>query len=331
MFKCLVLGLLCIVWCSCCAVEPISIKIVAINDFHGNLLPPGKLAEVSGQPASNVGGIDYLAAYVDERIGHNPHHVVVAAGDLVGASPLISASYHDEASIEALSLLGLDLTSVGNHEFDEGSQELLRKQNGGCLAPPAHTCLEHGKFPGAMFKYLASNVVVDKTGNTLFPPYEIRNVGDVRIAFIGLVLRKTPTIVLPRGVAGLTFLDEAETVRRLAPEIRSKGATSIVVLIHQGAAIASQPGTSINDCKGVIDSPGAAEIQEIVKGLPDDVDVVVSAHSHVAYDCQMKNASGKLVLVTQASAFGPRHYRYRHGFRFQDAPGDEGHGQKHSR
>ena len=120
MFKCLVLGLLCIVWCSCCAVEPISIKIVAINDFHGNLLSPGKLAEVSGQPASNVGGIDYLAAYVDERISHNPHHVVVAAGDLVGASPLISASYHDEASIEALSLLGLDLSSVGNHEFDEG-------------------------------------------------------------------------------------------------------------------------------------------------------------------------------------------------------------------
>ena len=120
-----------------------------LTTLHGNLQSPGKLAGSVGQPPVSVGGADYLAAYMSERVSHNAHHVIVSAGDLVGASPLVSAAYHDEATIEMMRLLGLEISSVGNHEFDAGPGELLRKQTGGCLPPPAHSCLENGTFTGA--------------------------------------------------------------------------------------------------------------------------------------------------------------------------------------
>jgi len=301
----MLVGSLLFLLCSCAdTITPTTVKIVALNDFHGNFRSPGKLAEVVGQPVEIVGGVDYLAAYVAERISQNANHVVVGAGDLVGASPLISSAYHDEGTIEAMNLLGLDFSSVGNHEFDAGSAELRRKQHGGCFVPPTRTCLEQGKFSGAKFQYLAANVIDDKTGRSLFPSYEIRAFGNLRVAFVGLVLAGTPSIVLPSGVAGLTFRDEAQTVSQLIPELREKHVNSVVVLVHQGASIDSAPGTGINDCKGVVDSPGAVAIQKIVAGLPDEVDLVISAHSHVAYNCQMKNSVGRLLPVTQASAFG---------------------------
>jgi len=285
---------------------PISLKIVAFNDFHGNLQSPGKFSREIGKPPVTVGGVDYLAAYVAEMLSHNPNHIVVSAGDLVGASPLISAAYHDEGTIEALNLLGLQLSSIGNHEFDAGPNELLRKQAGGCLEPATYSCLEHGKFPGASFKYLSANVEVNATGKTLFQAYEIKSFQGIKIAFVGLVLKAAPTIVLPSGVAGLTFQDEATTVKNLLPALRAQHANSVIVLIHQGAAPdAPQPnGATINDCTGINTAQGAAEIKSIVARLPDEVDLVISAHSHVAYNCRMPNAVGREVPVTQASAFG---------------------------
>src|SRR6202035_349709 len=135
----------------------VTVKIIAFNDFHGNL-QAGSYAPVAGEPAVTAGGIDYLAAYVAELKSENPNHVVVSTGDLVGGTPLISAFYHDEGTIEAMNVLGLDLSAVGNHEFDPGPGELLRKQNGGCFPSGLQTCLEKHAFPGAAFKFLAANV-----------------------------------------------------------------------------------------------------------------------------------------------------------------------------
>jgi hypothetical protein len=184
--------------------------------------------------------------------------VVVAAGDLIGASPLVSALFHDEGTIEALNRVDLEFSSVGNHEFDEGSSELLRMQEGGCHPTDPNSCqgakLATPSFPaaaapvpfeGAKFKYLAANVTVDATGKTLFPAYGVKSFKGHRIAFIGMTLKDTPTIVTPAGVAGLTFKDEAETVNGLIPELRRHGVRVIVVLVHQGASAAV---SDINGC-----------------------------------------------------------------------------------
>ena len=286
---------------------PVSIKIEAFNDLHGSLQSPGSLAYAVGEQPVAVGGADYLAAYIAERVSHNANHVVVSAGDLVGASPLISAAYHDEGTIEAMNLLGLDVSVVGNHEFDAGTTELLRKQTGGCLQPPAYSCLENGAFPGASFKYLAANVVVNSSGRTLFPAYEIKTFSDMEIAFIGVVLRETPSIVLPKGVAGLTFADEADTVNALIPELRTRHVNAIVLVVHQGATpntTAIPNGTTINNCAGILGDSGSSAILGILSRLRDEVDLVISAHTHVAYNCRMKNSVGRAITVTQASAFG---------------------------
>ena len=157
---------------------------------------------------------------------------MVAAGDLIGATPLLSAAFHDEPTIEAMNQIGLDLSSVGNHEFDEGSTELLRMQNGGCH--PVDGCADSTGFAGADFQYLSANVVQESNGETLFPAYSIQNFNGAKVAFIGMTLEATPTIVSPSGVAGLDFLDEADTVNVLVPELQRRGVEAIVVLVHEG-------------------------------------------------------------------------------------------------
>ncbi len=265
--------------------HPLTVKIIAFNDFHGNL-QAGSFAPIAGQPAVTAGGIDYLAAYVAELQSENPNHVVVSAGDLVGASPLISAFYHDEATIEAMNVLGLDISAVGNHEFGRGPAELLRQQSGGCFPSGLQTCLEKRAFPGAAFKYLAANVVYTATGKTLFPPYLIKTFQGVRVAFIGVGLKGTPSIVRPQGVSGLTFKDEAETVNALIPELHTQGVHAIIVLIHQGGS--QSPATDaatggINDCAGGLGGPTHSPIVDVVSRLSDSVDLVFSGHTHKAY------------------------------------------------
>jgi 5'-nucleotidase len=281
-----------------------TIKIIAINDFHGNLLSPGSFG---GKAA---GGADYLAGYVADLKSKNPLNVVVGAGDLIGASPLISAFFHDEGAIESLNRVGLEISSVGNHEFDQGYTELLRMQNGGCRPADPNSCKgavvgTPVPFEGAKFKYLAANVVVNATGKTLLPPYAIKSFKDpangktVRVGFIGMTLKDTPTIVTPAGVAGLTFKDEATTVNALVPKLRALGVEAIVVLVHQGASSAP---ADINTCQTT--DAALNPIKAIVSQLDDHVDMVVSAHSHLAYNCQMPNKAGRNITVTQASAFG---------------------------
>ncbi|MCA9573621.1 MAG: metallophosphoesterase, partial [Myxococcales bacterium] len=187
-------------------------QVLGINDFHGNLLPPsGSGGRIQTGPdrekdAVEAGGVEYLATHLARLAATSPNTVIVAAGDLVGASPLISALFHDEPAIEALSLAGLDAAAVGNHEFDEGWAELLRLQRGGCH--PKDGCRTAVPFAGADFQYLGANVIVEATGETLFPPTLVRRFGGVRVGFIGLTLEGTPSVTVASGVKGLRFGDE---------------------------------------------------------------------------------------------------------------------------
>ncbi|PHV12531.1 bifunctional metallophosphatase/5'-nucleotidase [Chitinimonas sp. BJB300] len=271
----------------------VDVKMLAINDFHGNLKPGGSLmlpdpADHSKTVKVNAGGAEYLATWLKTLKAKNPNNVVVAAGDLIGASPLLSALFHDEPTIEAMNEMGLEFNAVGNHEFDEGAEELVRMQNGGCH--PVDGCVGKANFGGAKFKYLAANVVNEKTGKTLFPAYLVKEFQGIKVAFIGMTLKGTPSVVSPAGVAGLKFRDEAETVNQLVPELKAQGINAIVVLVHEGGA---QTG-GLSECKGM-----SGAIVDITKNLNPAVDIVVSGHTHQAYNCEI---NGK--LVTSANQYG---------------------------
>ncbi|HNB51111.1 MAG TPA: bifunctional metallophosphatase/5'-nucleotidase [Anaerolineales bacterium] len=268
----------------------VDVQILALNDFHGNLMPPsGSSGVVNGVPA---GGVEYLATHIANLRAQNPRTVVVSAGDMVGASPLLSALFHDEPTIEAFNLIGLDFNAVGNHEFDEGWTELVRLQEGGCH--PVDGCLDGDDFAGADFQFLAANVVRKDNGHTIFPAYKLRSFAGVKVAFIGMTLEGTPSIVSPAGIADLNFLDEAETVNALVPKLKALGVETIVVLIHEGGTQVTAPPVLPNGCVGM-----TGPIVDIVNNFDDEVDVVISGHTHQAYNCVI---DGK--LVTSASSFG---------------------------
>src|SRR5882762_5893566 len=273
---------------------PVELRILAINDFHGNLRPPPGgiwIADPDDKTKTVVvlaGGAEQMANLVKQlREGH-PNNIFVAAGDLIGASPLLSAMFHDEPTIESLSMMGLELSAVGNHEFDEGKDELLRMQNGGCH--PVDKCRGPHPFLGAKFHYLAASTIEKSTGKTMFPPYEVKQFGGIPVVFIGLTLKGTPNIVSPEGVAGLEFRDEADTVNALVPELKAHGIEAIVVLIHEGGF----PAGDYNECPGI-----SGPIVDIVRKLDHAVDVVISGHTHQAYVC---NIDGR--LVTSGDKFG---------------------------
>ncbi|MFI6124811.1 bifunctional metallophosphatase/5'-nucleotidase [Streptomyces sp. NPDC051064] len=287
----------------------VDVQLLSFNDLHGNLEPPaGSAGTVSETQADGTvksvpaGGVEYLATSLRTARKGNPYSVTAAGGDMVGASPLLSGLFHDEPTIEALNGLDLDVTAVGNHEFDEGATELARLQNGGCH--PVEGCYEKGKkFKGADFPYLAANVTDEKTGKPVLKPYTVWEKNGVKIGFIGVTLEGTPNIVTANGVKGLKFHDEIETVNKYAKELDRQGVKSIVALIHEGGAPAS---SSYNyDC----DSPGAGDgisgpITDIAKGITPRVDALVTGHTHQAYVCTVPDPSGKPRMVTSASSFG---------------------------
>ncbi len=289
-----------------------TVKVIGFNDYHGNLEAAGTFGTSTTVPVANrppVGGADFVAAHVAALKKQNPLHVVVGAGDLIGATPLISSLFADEPSVETLNRIGLEFSSVGNHEFDKGSAELLRLQNGGCKqlggAADPNSCKGAAvgtpvPFEGAKFKWLSANVVQTSTGKTLLPAYGIKTFNGVKMAFIGMTLKATPSIVTPTGVAGLEFKDEIATVNALIPELQAQGIEAIAVLIHEGG---TQTGTAfdINACEGNLANTAIAGI---VKGLDNAVDFVVSGHSHQAYNCQLPNSKGRNILVTSASSQG---------------------------
>lgn len=252
---------------------PLHMKILAINDLHGQLSTGRTVA------GKNVGGAAYLAAYIEQRRAQVPYSLTVHAGDAVGASPPVSALFQDQPTMEFMNMLHFDVGTVGNHEFDEGLGELYRLVNGGCH-PTA------GCWGGENFPYITSNVINTSTGKTIFPPYKIINVAGARIGFVGAVLKDTPTIVIPSAVAGLEFRDEADSINAAVADLHQQGVHAIVVLIHQGGVQ--------NQQSGQLTGP----IVDIVNRLDPDVDIVVSGHTH-----QFTNAVINGKLVTQAFSY----------------------------
>lgn len=271
--------------------EPLELTLLGINDFHGNLLPSNFRLPNVEEPIQ-AGGVETLATIIKEKEAENPNTLFVGAGDLIGASPLVSSLLRDEVTIDAMNQLGMVVSAVGNHEFDKGREELLRIQNGGCeAADPTNVCL-YGEYAGAEFPYIAANVVDTATGETLLPPYIVEEVDSVKIAFIGAVLEDTPTIVVPAGVAGLEFTDEAEAINSYIPELQEQGIETIIALVHQGGNAADSFDTL--DC-ATLEGP----IVDIVTALDPAVDVVFSGHTHRGYQCRVDGR-----LVTQGDAFG---------------------------
>jgi 5'-nucleotidase len=264
--------------------EEVNLQILAINDFHGNI------ATTSGA-FGGVGRADFLAANMRAAEAEADNSITVSAGDLIGASPLISALFHDEPTIEAMNLIGLDINGVGNHEFDEGKDELLRMQNGG--AHPVDGDLDGDPFAGADFEFLAANVVDDATGDTVFAPYTVKNYQGVKVAFIGMTLEGTPSIVTPSGVAGLTFNDEVDTVNALVPQLQQNNIEAIVVLLHEGG-FASEGGGDGDGC-GTL----SGNLADIVNGLDDAVDLVIGGHNNQRFACL--DVGGKAVTMAYHS------------------------------
>lgn len=191
-----------------------SVQILSFNDFHGHLkATDGPLSKSQDPSQTPVGGAEYLAAHLDKlREGHK-NTLTVAAGDLIGGSTFLSGMFHDEPAIESLDAMGLDVSGVGNHEFDEGTDELLRIVNGGCH--PEDGCyFPNAPYAGTDFEYLAANVVVKDTGETLLPGTTIKKVQGVNIGFIGMTLEATDTLVSPAGIASVEFKDEVETANQ---------------------------------------------------------------------------------------------------------------------
>ena len=268
----------------------LDIQLLAFNDYHGHLerTTPGT---VGTTPA---GGAEFLAAHLAKlREGHR-NSLTVAAGDLIGGSPFLSGLFRDEPSVESLNAMGLDVSSVGNHEFDDGVTELLRMQKGGCH--PVDGCyFPDEPYAGADFPWLAANVVNDKTGKTVLPPYWIKKFQGAKIAFIGMTLEGTPALVGPSGIEGYSFKNEAETANALVPILKRKGVEAIVVLLHEGL---DQTG-SYDECVGA-----SGPVLQIQAALHPEIDLMITGHTHRPYNCVLTDPAGKARRVTSAFSFG---------------------------
>jgi 5'-nucleotidase len=265
----------------------IELQILAINDYHGHLeaTTPGT---IEGAPA---GGAEYLSAKLNElRQGHK-YSLTVAAGDLIGGSPAFSGLFHDEPSVESLNVMQLDVSSVGNHEFDEGVTELLRMQNGGCH--PVDGCyFPDEPYLGADFPWLAANVV-NEDGETPLPPYWIERFQNVKVGFIGMTLEATDTLVAAAGIRGWDFRDEAETANALVPILQAQGVEAIIVLLHEGGSQTPPPG-DVDACVGI-----SGPIVAINDALHPAIDAMITGHTHLPYNCVLDGR-----IVTSAYSYG---------------------------
>lgn len=235
----------------------VDIQIQGINDFEGNLLP----TELDGRQA---GGAAYLAAYLDEYQEKDNSTIRVHAGDMAGASPLISGYFFDEPAIRALNLMGFDVGAVGNHEFDEGPEELMRLLDGGQREGEEDRSAED--FEGAGFPYLAANTVYEDTGEPFLEPYEIVERKGAKVGFIGVVTPQTEEKVVPDAIEPFEFRDISETVNRYSAELERKGVDSVVVLAHEsGSQEVQKPG-----------APAEGPIIDETRQMSDAVDLVVA-------------------------------------------------------
>jgi 5'-nucleotidase len=303
--------------------SPVDLQILSFNDYHGHVEPPtgsdGNVTTAAGPVAA--GGSEYLTTHLrDLRQGHQ-NTLTVAAGDLIGGSPSVSGLFKDEPSVETLNNLGLDVSSVGNHEFDEGVPELLRMQYGGCH--PVEGCFDSDGYSGAKYQYLAANVVYkkgvevtapayskhygswfgDRTGRTILPPTTIKYVKGIPVGFIGMTLEGTPEIVAQAGIRDVEFKDEVETANLAAKDLRRRGVEAIVVLLHEGG-IPPTGATYDYNCNAGSSAALSGPIVAIAKNLSPKIDLVVTGHTHNAYTCNIPDPSGHARWVTSAQSYG---------------------------
>jgi 5'-nucleotidase len=293
--SCLALALV-LAGCATAPSAPVTINIVAINDFHGNLEPSRYVpvnADGSKAQAIRAGGAENLAAALQAWRKEDKDLLFVSAGDLVGASPAMSSLWADEPTIEAMNMLDLRVSAVGNHEFDAGRKELLRQQNGGCDSPrPAKACQMSKDYRGATFTYLAGNVVDSATGKPFIPAFRIEEVKGIKVGLVGVVLQDTRSVVMASGIAGLRFEDEAQAINRAIPQMRAQGADVIVALVHQGGTTKDHPLR-----------PGCTNLEgpivDVVKKIDPAVRLVISGHTHQGYLCTVDGRT-----VTQGASYG---------------------------
>ena len=275
---------------------PVTLNLVAINDFHGNL-EPSKYTYTSAATGKTetlrAGGIEALSGALAQWRKEDKDLLFIGAGDLIGASPALSSMWADEPSIEAMNLLGLRLSSVGNHEFDQGRKELLRQQAGGCNSPrPGKACRLTPNFGGARFTYLAANVLDSASGKPFMPAYRVEEVKGVKVGVVGAVLQGTASVAVASAIAGLDFIDEAEAINKVLPQMRADGAKVFIALIHEGGKTDESPDQP--GCKGL-----TGGVVDIVKKLDPAIRLVITGHSHQGYLCTVDGR-----VVTQADAAG---------------------------
>lgn len=281
--------------CATAPSGPVTLNLVAINDFHGNLEPSNyTYTDAAGKSDTlRAGGIEALSGALAAWRKEDKDLLFIGAGDLIGASPALSSMWADEPSIEAMNMLGLRMSSVGNHEFDQGRKELLRQQHGGCDSPrPNKACKLAPDFQGARFTYLAANVLDKTTGKPFMPAYRIETVKGIKVGVVGVVLQDTASVAMSSAIAGLDFIGEAEAINRTLPQMRAAGAQVILALVHEGGRTdesPEQPG-----CKGL-----TGGVVDIVKQLDPAIRLVITGHSHQGYLCQVDGR-----VVTQADAAG---------------------------
>jgi 5'-nucleotidase len=297
----------------------VPVRLLALNDFHGNLEPPtgssGRMVDENGNTV-DAGGAAYVATHMKALTNKNT--IAVAQGDLIGATPLISAAYHDEPTVELMGKLGLKVAAVGNHEFDEGYDELRRIMKGGCH--PVDGCSPAGRWKGAAFDYIGANVLfknrhersdaLSALGNSpqikklladwgvpALPPVSIKRVNGVPIGFIGLVTQTTPTIVTAEGIKDIKFVDEVKAANVASKLLQLVGVKAQVVLVHEGDQVT--PEQSPDACSAI---PGAGS--RIATQVDPEIDIVLSGHSHQAYLCKVKDPKGRDRLFSQGGSFG---------------------------
>ena len=268
------------------------IQILSFNDYHGHLK-----TDAVGFRETRGGG-EYLAAKLKELRSGKKYSITVAAGDLIGGTPAFSGLFRDEPSVESLNVMGLDLSGVGNHEFDEGVTELLRMQNGGCH-PDDGCFFPETPYAGADFSWLAANVISEVDGeSTPLPAYEIRKFRGVKVAFIGMTLEATDTLVAAAGIRGWDFTDEVETANNLVPILKGQGVEAIVVLLHEGGSQDPAPG-DVNACNAF-----SGPITAINAGLDPEIDLLITGHTHLPYNCVLPDSAGQPRIVTSAYSYG---------------------------
>ncbi|MFG1941445.1 bifunctional metallophosphatase/5'-nucleotidase [Nonomuraea sp. NPDC048826] len=297
----------------------VPVRLLALNDFHGHLEPPtgssGRMVDENGNTV-DAGGAAYVATHMKALADRNT--IAVAQGDLIGATPLISAAFHDEPTVELMGKLGLKVAAVGNHEFDEGYAELRRIMKGGCH--PVDGCSPAGRWKGAAFDYVGANVLFknrnERTdalaalgtspkikklmadwGVPALPPVSVKFMNGVPVGFIGLVTQTTPTIVTAEGIKNIKFVDEVKAANVASKLLSLVGVKAQVVLVHEGDQVT--PGQSPDACSAI---PGAGN--RIATQVDAEIDIVLSGHSHQAYMCTVKDPKGRDRLFSQGGSFG---------------------------